>query len=248
VADRTPAIIRILVADDHPVVRDGLVAVLSTQPDFQVVGEAGDGREAVEKVGELQPDLLLLDLEMPELDGVEVLERLAQMHPQVHAIVFTAYDTDERILGAIQVGARGYLLKGAPRQEVFQAIRLAMRGESLLPPLVASKLIRQVRRTMAVAEKRTPAREDGGSALSKDRQRLPSKQGGEDVYVEPLTRREREVLLLLSQGKTNKEIAHDLVVTERTVKFHVSSILSKLGAANRTEALQTALRLHLIEL
>jgi len=241
--DSNPAPIRILVADDHPVVRDGLVAVLSTQPDFQVVGEAGDGREAVEKVGELQPDVILLDLEMPELDGVEVLEQLAQTHPQVHAIVFTAYDTDERILGAIQVGARGYLLKGAPRQEVFQAIRLAMRGESLLPPLVASRLIRQVQ-----AEKRPRAKQDRERPLPRDHQRLSSGQGRREPYVEPLTRREQDVLLLLSQGKTNKEIAQVLVVTERTVKFHVSSILSKLGAANRTEALQTALRLRLIEL
>jgi DNA-binding NarL/FixJ family response regulator len=257
-AEAAPGVIRILVADDHPVVRDGLVAVLSTQPDFRVVGEAGDGRQAVEKVQALQPDVLLLDLEMPEMDGVEVLEAISETHPLVHAIVFTAYDTDERILGAIQVGARGYLLKGAPRQEVFQAIRLAMRGESLLPPLVASRLIRQVQ-----AEKRPPARGSDGSpligsglhrsalpksTLPKDRPRLPPGQGGGEAYVEPLTRREREVLLLVSQGKTNKEIAQVLVVTERTVKFHVSSILSKLGAANRTEALQTALRLHLIEL
>jgi DNA-binding NarL/FixJ family response regulator len=242
-AEAAPGVIRILVADDHPVVRDGLVAVLSTQPDFRVVGEAGDGRQAVEKVQALQPDVLLLDLEMPEMDGVEVLEAISETHPLVHAIVFTAYDTDERILGAIQVGARGYLLKGAPRQEVFQAIRLAMRGESLLPPLVASRLIRQVQ-----AEKRPLARGSDGSPLPKGRPRLPPGQGGGEAYVEPLTRREREVLLLVSQGKTNKEIAQVLVVTERTVKFHVSSILSKLGAANRTEALQTALRLRLIEL
>jgi len=211
--------IRILVADDHPVVRDGLVAILSTQPDFDVVGEAGNGTEAVERAMTLQPDVMLLDLEMPELDGVEVLRRLAQSNPEVRVIVFTAFDTDERILGAVQAGAQGYLLKGAPRKELFEAVRVVHAGGSLLQPVVASKLLRQV---------------------SHQSQAVPT--------VEALTPREEEVLRLLAQGLQNKEIAAQLVISERTVKFHVSSIMSKLGAGNRTEAVTLAAQQGLIAL
>lgn len=210
--------IRILVADDHPVVRDGLVAILSTQPDFEVVGEAGTGLEAVERAAALQPDVMLLDLEMPEMDGVEVLRRLSQANPTVQVIVFTAFDTDERILGAVQAGARGYLLKGAPRKELFDAVRVVRAGGSLLQPVVASKLLRQV------------------SHQSQANQ------------IEALTPRELEVLRLLAQGLQNKEIAAELVISERTVKFHVSSIMGKLGAGNRTEAVTLAAQQGLIEL
>ncbi|MCB0178551.1 MAG: response regulator transcription factor, partial [Anaerolineae bacterium] len=122
--------IRILVADDHPVVRDGLVAVLGTQADFEVVSEAGNGREVVEQTMALRPDVVLLDLEMPELDGVETLKALRQASTEVKAIVFTAFDTDERILSAVQAGAQGYLLKGAPREELFKAIRVVHAGGS----------------------------------------------------------------------------------------------------------------------
>ncbi|MBI3941822.1 MAG: response regulator transcription factor [Chloroflexi bacterium] len=213
--------IRILVADDHPVVRDGLIAVLNTQPDFQVVGEAGTGLAALEKAIALQPDVILLDLEMPELNGAEVIHRLRQSNPAVRAIVFTAFDTDERILGAVQAGAQGYLLKGAPRDEIFRAIRVVSEGGSLLQPIVASKLLRQV--------------SGRGSATS-------------GKAAETLTPREMEVLHLLAQGKTNGEIAAGLVITERTVKFHVGSILRKLGAGNRTEAVAIAAQQGLITL
>ena len=214
-----PNPIRILVADDHPVVRDGLVAILSTQPDFEVVGEAGNGPEAIERAITLRPDVMLLDLEMPELDGVEVLRRLAQSNPEVRVIVFTAFDTDERILGAVQAGAQGYLLKGAPRKELFEAVRVVHAGGSLLQPVVASKLLRQV---------------------SHQSQAVPT--------VDALTPREVEVLRLLAQGLQNKEIAAQLVISERTVKFHVSSIMSKLGAGNRTEAVTLAAQQGLIVL
>jgi DNA-binding NarL/FixJ family response regulator len=210
--------IRILVADDHPVVRDGLVAILSTQPDFEIVGEAGTGLEAVERAVALQPDVMLLDLEMPELDGVEVLRRLSQINPNVRVIVFTAFDTDERILGAVQAGAQGYLLKGSPRKELFDAIRVVRAGGSLLQPVVASKLLRQV------------------------------SHQNQANQVEALTPRELEVLRLLAQGLQNKEIAAELVISERTVKFHVSSIMGKLGAGNRTEAVTLAAQQGLIEL
>lgn len=215
-----PSPIRLLVADDHPVVRDGLVAMLSTQPDFVVVGEAATGIEAVERAAVLAPDVVLLDLEMPGMDGVEALRRIRAARPDVPVIVFTAFDTDERILGAVQAGARGYLLKGAPRDELFKAIRVVGEGGSLLQPVVASKLLQHI------------SRQSDKPAAS----------------VEVLTDRETEVLALLAQGKTNKEIAAALVISERTVKFHVGSILGKLGAGNRTEAVTIAAQRGLVNL
>ncbi|MBI2502427.1 MAG: response regulator transcription factor [Candidatus Latescibacteria bacterium] len=208
-------VIRILVADDHPVVREGLIAILGTQPDFAVVGEAGDGEEAVRQVEALQPDVLLLDLEMPRMDGIEALQRLGAAGVQVRAIVFTAFDTDERILGAVRAGARGYLLKGAPREEVFHAVRVVSQGGSLLQPVVASRLLERVSR--------------------------------EGASLGALTRREREVLGLLARGLPNKEIADQLYISERTVKFHVSALLRKLGAGNRTEAVAVAAQRGLVE-
>src|SRR5688572_10474308 len=131
--------IRILVADDHPVVRDGLTAILGTQSDLEVVGEAAAGAETVQLAATLRPDVILLDLEMPGMDGVEALMRLREANPEVRVIVFTAFDTDERILNAVKAGAQGYLLKGAPREELFNAIRVVHSGGSLLQPVIASK-------------------------------------------------------------------------------------------------------------
>jgi DNA-binding NarL/FixJ family response regulator len=209
--------IHIVVVDDHPIVRDGLVAVLSTQPDFEVVGEASSGPEAIQCVGASRPDVILLDLEMPDMDGVETLQRLREIDPALRVIVFTAFDTDERIVKAVRAGAQGYLLKGVPRDEIFNAIRVVHAGGALLQPVIASKLLRQV---------------------SRDAQPEP----------DPLTERELEVLRLMAQGQMNKEIAAALVISERTVKFHVSAILSKLGAGNRTEAVTLAAQQGLIEL
>ncbi len=212
--------IRIIVADDHPVVRDGLTAMLGTQPDFEVVGLAATGIEVVDKVRSLKPDIVLLDLEMPEMDGVEALEHLRSQQPEVDVIVFTAFDTDERILSAVRAGAKGYLLKGTPREELFEAVRVVSEGGSLLQPMVASRLMEH---------------------LSAETRQSSHSQ-------EKLTAREGEVLKLLAQGKTNREIAAALVITERTVKFHVSSILGKLGAGNRTEAVAIAAQRGLVEL
>jgi len=212
--------VRLLVVDDHPVVRDDLVAILQTQPDFEVVGEAGDGSEAVEAATRTKPDVILLDLEMPGMDGLEALRRIRAGRPESKALVFTAFDSDERILGSLQAGAAGYLLKGAPREEVFKAIRIVSQGGSLLGPLVVSRLL----------------------------EKFAVDNADDAPILEPLTTRETEVLGFLARGLTNKEIASRMVITERTVKFHVSSILRKLGATNRTEAVSIAAQHGLVEL
>ncbi len=229
--------IRILLADDHPIVREGLRAVLETQPDFEVIGtpqQAADGNEALRLALQLKPDILLLDLEMPVMDGVETIRHLRQQ-PQPGAsrdrqispriIVFTAFDNDERIIAALEAGANGYLLKGAPREEIFNAIRVTMQGGSLLQPVIASKLLRHVGQQYG---------------------RRPS--NSQPALLEPLTERELEVLALLAQGMPNKEIAARLIISERTAKFHVSSIMGKLGATNRTEAVSLAAQKGLITL
>jgi DNA-binding NarL/FixJ family response regulator len=208
--------IRILVADDHPMLREGLVAVLATQPDFEVVGEAADGSETVRLAETLRPDVILLDLEMPGTDGVAALEGLREAGSEARAVVFTAYDTDERILGALRAGARGYLLKGASRAEIFGAVRTVHAGGSLLQPDVTARVLEHIGR------------------------------GGERGQANQLTPRELEVLTLLARGQKNAEIGDTLFISERTVKFHVSSILAKLGAENRTEAARIAIRRGLI--
>lgn len=216
--DMSDEIIRIVIADDHPVVRDGLAAILATQPDMEVVGEASNGHEVVALVAELKPDIVLLDLDMPELDGVATLYALreAQLHTRV--LIFTAFNTDERIIAALEAGIQGYLLKGVPRAELFQAIRVIHRGGSLLQPIVASKLLRRVT------------------------------QMPQEAPVPHLTAREKEVLAALARGLQNKEIAQLLQISERTVKFHISGMLSKLAVGNRTELVASAARLGLISL
>ncbi len=197
---------RILVVDDHPIVRDGLKAVLAIESDFEVVGEAADGQEALAQYQTLKPDLIMLDLEMPILDGIGTLKQLPQ---DARVLVLTVFDTDERILEAIRSGARGYLLKDSPRDQIFQAIRFIHAGGTLLPSQALTRLV-------------TPR--------------------------EQLTPRETEVLGLMGHGYANREIAEQLLVSERTVKFHVSAVLAKLGAGNRTEAVSLALQQGLIRL
>lgn len=218
--------VRIVVADDHPVVREGLVAMLETQTDFTVVGEAGSGFEALETVEAERPDVLLLDLEMPGLDGVGVLRRLSDTGSPTRSIVFTVFDTDERIITAVEAGAAGYLLKGAPRADIFTAVRVVAAGGSLLAPAAASTVLRRVR---------------GGD-------RGPRSDSATVSGAPTLTPRERAVLEQLARGLGNKQIAAALAISERTVKFHVSSVFAKLGVSNRTEAVARAAQAGIITL
>lgn len=200
--------IRILVVDDHPIVREGLVAVLEDEPDFEVVGSAGSAEEAMALAERLAPEVALLDLELPGMDGVAAIPPLVQASPGLRILVFTAYDTDERVFGAIRSGAGGYLLKGATAAEIAQAVRVVHGGESYLEPRIAAKL---------VAEVTAPRR-----------------------FAGLLSERERAVLRLIAAGLSNKQIARSLSITERTVKFHVTSIFKKLGAENRAQAVALA--------
>jgi NarL family two-component system response regulator LiaR len=205
--------IRILIADDHAIVREGLRALIGAKPDMELVGEAADGVEAVQKALSLQPDVILLDLVMPRKDGIEAIGEIKQENPEAHILVLTSFAEDEKVFSAIKAGALGYLLKDSSPQELLQAIRDVHRGESSLHPAVARKLIGELNRPSDL-----PATE------------------------EPLTEREVEVLSLVARGLSNQEIAERLVVSERTVRTHVSNILGKLHLANRTQAALYAVR------
>ncbi|HEX9016862.1 MAG TPA: response regulator transcription factor [Chloroflexota bacterium] len=211
--------IKILLVDDHPMVRDGLAANIETQPDMEVVGQAGDGQEGLRLAKLLKPDVVLMDLQMPKMGGLEAIQKLRQESERPEVIILTAFDTDEHIFSGLEAGARGYLLKGASRDELLKAIRAASRGESLLEPAVASKLVERFAQI--------------------------SRKGPAD---DTLSDREVEVLRLMAKGLRNKEIARDLVITEKTAKAHVSNILAKLGAADRTEAVTMALKRRIIKL
>lgn len=211
--------IKILVADDHPVVREGLSAMLAKEQDIWVVGEAENGVEAVSKAGELKPDIVLMDLRMPELDGVEAMRQIRAQNPDIKFIVLTTYDSDEYIFKGIEAGARAYLLKDAPREELFKAIRAVYRGESLIQPAVAGKVLDRFAELSRQVE--TPG---------------------------ALSERELDVLKLMAGGAANKEIAAELFITESTVKTHIASIFQKLAVNDRTEAVTQAIRKGIIRL
>ncbi len=205
-------VIRVLLVDDHGVVREGLRAYLELETDIEVVGEAKDGREGLQRTIELQPDVVLMDLVMPNMDGVEATAAIKQQRPGTHVIVLTSYVDDERVVPAIKAGATSYLLKDVASADLVRAIRGAHAGQAQLHPEVARRLMQQVT---------APRKPDMASEL---------------------TEREREVLQLVAQGRSNKEIARELVVSERTVKGHVSNILGKLGLQDRTQAALYAVR------
>jgi NarL family two-component system response regulator LiaR len=205
--------IRVLIADDHPVVRRGLASLINIKAGMELVGEAADGVEAVEKAGSLQPDVILLDLIMPRKDGLEAIKEIKQANPEARILVVTSFAEDDKVFPAIKAGALGYLLKDSPPEMLLQAISDVYRGESSLHPTIARKLIRELNQ--------------------------PSDLPPTD---EPLTKRELEVLRLVARGLSNQEIAAELVVSEGTVRIHVSNILTKLHLANRTQAALYALQ------
>jgi NarL family two-component system response regulator LiaR len=205
--------IRVLVADDHAIVRKGIRALLATEPDIEVVGEAENGREAVIETEKLRPDVILMDLVMPEMDGIEAIRRITARQPEARILVLTSFAADDKVFPAIKAGALGYLLKDSGPEELVQAIHQVYRGESSLHPTIARKLLQE---------------------LSRPSERPPT--------LEPLTEREVEVLRLVARGQSNQEIADELVISEATVRTHVSNILSKLHLASRTQAALYALR------
>ncbi len=212
------AAIRVLIVDDHAVVREGLRAFLELQDGFEVVGEAADGEDGVAVAGKLRPDVVLMDLVMPKLDGVGAMRELRVRLPDTRVIVLTSFLDDERLLPAIQTGAAGYLLKDVEPAELARAIRAARAGEAVIDPSVAARLVR------AIADRTQPP----GEAL------------------EQLTRREREVLQLLARGRSNKRIAFELGISEKTVKTHVGHLFAKLGVTDRTQAALLAVQRGLV--
>ncbi len=205
--------IRIFVADDHLVVRKGLYALISTEPGMECVGEADNGRDTVALVRQLQPDVILMDLVMPQMDGIQAISLITQENPKARILALTSFAEDDKVFPAIKAGALGYLLKDASPQQLLQAIRDVYRGVSSLDPTVALKLIQEINRPP----------------------NLP-------MTEEPLSEREIEVLKLVAQGLTNQEIAKALHISVSTVRNHVGNILNKLHLANRTQAALYALR------
>jgi DNA-binding NarL/FixJ family response regulator len=199
-------LITLLIVDDHPVVRDGLRGMFAGTGEFEVLGEAADGTEALTLADRLRPDVVLMDLRMPGMDGVRAINSLRERGLPSRVLVLTTYDTDSDVLPAIEAGATGYLLKDAPREELFRAVRAAARGEAVLSPSVATRLIGQMR---------APAQE-------------------------PLSQRELEVLGLIAGGRTNREAAAHLFISEATVKTHLLHIYGKLGVKDRAAAVATA--------
>lgn len=208
--------IRVLVADDHAVVREGLRAFLELQDGIEVVGEAEDGREAVEEATRLRPDVILMDLVMPRLNGVRAMRALREIVPEARVIVLTSFLDDDKLLPAVRSGAAGYLLKNTQPQELARAVRAAHAGEALLDPVVAARLI---------------------DTLAAD--------GGEGP-LDRLTPREHEVLVLIGRGFANKRIARELELSEKTIKTYVGHVLAKLGVTDRTQAAVVAVRAGLV--
>jgi NarL family two-component system response regulator LiaR len=205
--------IRVLVVDDHPVVRRGIKSLLAEEDDLQVVGEASNGKEAIQQVANLHPDVILMDLVMPEMTGVEAIQHITASHPESRILVMTSFAADDKVFPSIKAGALGYLMKDSDPEDLIRMIHQVHRGELSIHPTIARKVIQELNRPPQ-----------------------------EPLTPDPLTEREMEILYLLAQGVENKEIARRLVLREATVRTHVSNILSKLQLANRVQATLYALR------
>ena len=210
-ATTNPSLIRILIADDHPLLRDGVAGLVADQPDMELVGEASSGREAIEQFRKHRPDVTLMDLQMPEMNGIDAILAIRGEFPEARIVVLTTYTGDVQIVRALKAGAQAYLLKSMLRRELLDTIRAVHKGQRQIPLEVAAQL-------------------------------------AEHTADDSLTSREIEVLRLIAAGKANKLVASDLSITEGTVKGHVKSILSKLGASDRTHAVTIALTRGIIEL
>jgi DNA-binding NarL/FixJ family response regulator len=209
----TPRPVRVLVVDDQTLFREALTTLLEARAEVQVVGGAGDGSEALALVAELRPDVVLMDLRMPVLDGVSTTRRLRVEHPEVRVLVLTTFDDDDEVFPALRAGAVGFLLKDAPAARLVEGVQAAARGESVLQPSVAAKLVAMVSRLPELPDRARP-----------------------QTLVDPLGPRELAVLHELADGRSNREIASRLYLSEGTVKNHVTSVLAKLGARDRTQA------------
>jgi DNA-binding NarL/FixJ family response regulator len=208
--------IRILIADDHPLFRDGLRALLESVPDLQVMGEATTGNEVVAQAASLQPDVILMDVQMPGMNGIEATRRILHTSPHIRILILTMFEDDESVFAAVRAGARGYLLKGAVQEETLRAIRAVNNGEAIFGPVVAERLMHYFGSTRSTAK------------------------SGPAQFFPELTEREYEILTLIAQRKSNANIAAHLVLSPKTVRNHVSNILSKLQVADRTEAMHAA--------
>ncbi len=207
--------IRVLLVDDQPLLRTGFRLILQSEPDIEVVGEAGDGEVALSQVRALRPDVVLMDIRMPRMDGVEATRRLAELDDPPRVLVLTTYDLDEYVVDSLRAGASGFLLKDVPAEDLVDAVRVVHRGEAVVAPRVTRRLLDRFARLLPVAGPRTAP--------------LPE-----------LTDREHQVLLLMARGLSNAEIAAELVLSETTVKTHVSNVLMKLGLRDRVQAVVLA--------
>ncbi len=214
--------IRILIADDHPLLREALCQTLSKEQDMEVVGKASDGEETVAMASQLKPDVVIMDIIMPKVDGIEASKRIKTTIPNIAILILTAYDDDNYVLGLLEAGAAGYLLKSARGQDLVEAVRAIQAGESVLHPEIIGKLL-----------KRAILKSSGMAKLKTD---------------ELLSEREKEILKLLATGMGNKEIAKKLCLSLRTIKAHMSNIFNKMNVASRSEALVEALRSGMITL
>ncbi len=213
--------IRVVIADDHLIVREGLQLILETADEFELVGEAADGAQAVQLANELKPDVILMDLQMPKMDGLTAIEQIRAQQQDVAIVILTTYNEDDRMIRGLRAGARGYLLKDTDRETLLNTIRAAARGETLLKTEIMTRVLAHTDAPAKPAAERTA------------------------VGME-LTEREKQVLRLLVRGAANKEIAHELNITERTVKAHLASIFNRLGVNSRTEAAALAVRQGLV--